>query len=159
MGDEHRYREIFAPDCGTLLDIYVLNVTPDHWQALLEFLPTKYDLAYLEDGLAVPLPDFATIWRRRSEKALMLKVVLPGFTVNSHFFLEDEIELDLLPEDIDSAEKANVVFALIKDIARLLQKEVLLVGKSSITDPEELRRMAICSCDPSDGSIRISPGP
>jgi hypothetical protein len=111
----------------------------------------------VEDGLVAQLPDFATIWGRRSEKAQTLKVVLPGFTVNSHFFLEDEIELDLRPEDIDSAEKANAVFALIKDIARLLQKEVLLAGESSIADPEELRRMAICSCHP-DGSIQILPG-
>lgn len=159
MGDEYRYREIFVPDCGALLDIYVLEITPVHWQALLDFLSAKYELIYLENGAEEALPDFATIWKRRNEKAVTLKVVLPGFTVNTHFFLEDDIEMDLLPEDIDSFEKADAVFELIKSIARVLQKEVLLVGETSITDPEELRRMAICSCDPITGAIRILPGP
>ncbi|HEY2915163.1 MAG TPA: hypothetical protein VGK21_17495 [Candidatus Angelobacter sp.] len=158
MGDEYRYREIFAPDCGALLDIYVLEITPIHWQVLLDFLSAKYELVYLEDGVEETLPDFATIWKRHNEKAVTLKVVLPGFTVNSHFFLEHDIELDLLPEDIDSFEKAKAVFELIRGIARQLHKEVLLVGETSITDPEELRRMATCSCDPTTGAIRILPG-
>ena len=159
MGDELRYREIFAPDCGALLDIYVLEITPVHWQALLDFLSAKYELVYLEDGAEKTLPDFATIWKRHNEKALTLKVVLRGFTVNSHFFLEHDIELDLLPEDIDSFEKAEAFFELIRGIARQLHKEVLLVSETSITDPEELRQMAICSCDPLTGAIRILPGP
>jgi len=68
VGDENRYRDIFVPDCGALLDIYILDVTPDHWQSLLTFLAANYVLNYAEDGVAAPLPDFATIWKRKQKK-------------------------------------------------------------------------------------------
>jgi hypothetical protein len=155
MGDEHRYREIFAPDSGALLDIYVFDVTAVDWQAVLNFLSAQYVLVYSEDGLAEPLPELATVWQRHNEKSLTLKVLLPGFTINTHFFAVEQIELDLLPEDIDSAEKANAIFALIGGIARLLKKEVFLVQEHGSASPEELRQMAICSCDPIAGAIRI----
>jgi hypothetical protein len=158
VGDEHRYREIFVPDCGALQDIKVFDVNAWDWQSLLHFLSTNYELVYSEDGVVESLPNFATIWQRHNEKALTLKVLLPGFTVNSCFFDDDQIELDLLPEDIDSPEKANAVFALIKAIARLLQKEVFLVEENASATPEELRQMAACSCDPRNAEIRyISP--
>jgi hypothetical protein len=87
LGDEHRYREIFVPDSGTLLDIFVFDVTADHWQSVLTFLSANYELAYLEDGsVASSCPDFATIWERTTEKAITLKVLLIGFTCQHAFF-------------------------------------------------------------------------
>ena len=157
MGDEHRYQEIFSPDCGSLLDIRVFDVTADDWQSLLDFLSANYFLAYLEDGTIQELPRFSIIWQTQKEKALALQILLPGFTVNMHFFVDDEIEMDVLPEDVNSFEKADAVFALIKSMAHLLKKEVLLVGETSISDPEELKRMAVCLCDPSDLEIRYIP--
>ena len=154
MGDEHRYSEIFVPDCGALLDIRVFNVTVGDWQSLLDFLSANYFLAYLEDGIVQELPRFSIIRQTQKEKALTLQILLPGFTVNMHFFVDDEIEMDVLPEDVNSFEKADAVFALIKSVAHLLKKEVLLVEETSICDPEELKRIAVCLCDPSDLEIR-----
>jgi hypothetical protein len=155
MGDEHRYRDIFVPDSGALRDIFVFDVTAVHWQSLLHFLSANYVLIYSEDGVVEPLPEFSTIWQRHEQKSLTLEVLLPGFTINAHFFLNDQIELNLLPEDVDSPEKAEAVFTLIKAVARLLKKEVFLVQEHGSATPEELRQMAICSCDPIDAEIRI----
>jgi hypothetical protein len=156
VGDEHRYREIFVPDSGTLLDIFVFDVTADHWQSLLTFLSANYELVYLEDGCVVsPCPDFGTIWKRTAEKAITLKVLLPEFTANMHFFVHDQIEIDVLPEDIDCREKADAVFMLMKCIARVLAKEVFMVRECGSCTDEELRQMAVCSCDPINADIRL----
>jgi hypothetical protein len=154
VSDEHRYREIFVPDSGSLLDIYVFSVNAAEWQSVLNFLAANYELHYTEDGVTQPLPPFTTIRQHQQERAVSLKIQLPGFTVNTHFFLEDEIEMDVLPEDVDSFEKAQAVFMLIKCMARLLEKEVFMVAESSL-GTEELRQMAICSCNPSDLEIRL----
>jgi hypothetical protein len=155
LGDEHRYREIFAPDSRALLDIFVFEVTPNHWQSLLDFLAGNYQLVYLEDGVAASRPDFSTIWQRCGKKAVTLQVLLPAFTVNTHFFLIDQIEMDVLPEDVDSSEKADAVFTLMKCIARLLGKEVFMVQEHGSATDEELKRMAVCSCGPIDAEIKF----
>ena len=155
MGDEHRYREIFVPDCGALLDIFVFDVTDHHWQSLFSFLSTNYELKYLEDGVEQPLPELTEIWQRADKKALTLQIILPGFTANMFFFCKDEIELDVLPEDVISAEKADAVFKLMKGLARTLGKEVFMVQENGSASDEELRKMAICSCEPSSLEIRM----
>jgi hypothetical protein len=154
VGDEHRYREIFVPDSGALLDLRIFDVTPNDWQALLSFLSSNYVVNYSEDGDPRPLPDYATIKQVQKRKSVSFEVLLPGFAVCSYFFLDDEIELDLLPEDVDSKEKADAVFTLMKGIAVLLHRKVLLVEETSITDPEELRKIAVCECDPVRQEIR-----
>lgn len=157
MSDEHRYREIFVPDSGSLLDIYVFDVGANEWQSVLTFLAANYELHYSEDGVAQPLPPFTTIRRHQNERATSLKIQLPGFTVNTHFFLENEIEMDVRPEDVDSFERAQAVFMLIKCIARLLEKEVFMTGESSHA-AEELGQITVCSCSPVDLEIRLGPG-
>jgi hypothetical protein len=157
VDDEHRYREIFVPDSGSLLDIYVFDVTKYEWQSVLNFLAANYELHYTEDGVAEPLPPFTTIRLHQQKRATSLKIQLCGFTVNTHFFLDDQIEMDVRPEDIDSLEKAQAVFMLIKCVTRLLEKEVFMVAESSLGS-EELKQMAVCSCNPADLEIRLGPG-
>jgi len=77
--------------------------------------------------------------------------------VNTHFFLGDEIEMDVRPEDADSLEKAQAVFMLIKCLSRLLEQEVVMAQESSLR-AEELKQMAVCLCNPLDLEIRLSPG-
>ena len=77
--------------------------------------------------------------------------------MNTYFFLDDVIEMDVLPEDVDSLEKAQTVFMLMKCIARLLEKEVCMTGETSITDKEKFKQMAVCSCDPVDLEIHLGP--
>ena len=154
MGDEHRYREIFVPDCGSLIDIRTFDVTADDWQSLLNFLFANYLLSYSGANVVQEIPQFSSIWKMREEEPVSIQILLPGFTVNMHFFADDEIEMDVLPEDINSHEKAEAVFTLVKNIARLLKKEVFLLGETSISEPEELKQMAICFCDPCSLEIR-----
>lgn len=84
---------------------------------------------------------------------MTLEILLLGFTINSHFFLTEEIKLDLLPEDVNSAGKAESVFALMRGVAGLLEKEVFLIPEHGSANELELKRMAVCSCDPTTGAI------
>jgi hypothetical protein len=140
---------------GRPLDIYVFDVTEHHWQSLFSFLSTNYELKYLEDGVVQSLPELTEIWQRSNQKALTLQVILLGFTANVFFFCRNQIELDVLPEDVTSAEKADAVCRLMKGLARTLDKEVFMVQEHGSAGDEELRKMAICCCDPSSLEIRM----
>lgn len=132
---------------------YVFGVTVDDWQDLLKFFSANYVLNYSEDGISRPLPQFATIRGISKGKAITLEVLLPGFTINTHFFSDDLIQLNLLPEEVDSREKADAVFALMKNVSRLMRKSVYLVPEHGSAMPEELKHMAVCSCHPAGNEI------
>src|SRR6266566_2312886 len=53
-----------------------------------------------------------------------------GVEVKCFFWGENELTLDLRPEDVDSAEKAQGVFDLMKAIANTLNKRVLLTAEN-----------------------------
>ena len=145
------YRRIFTPDSGTLLDIVVLNVSLDDWQRLLNFVSKTYLTAYSEDGERQTMPDVSTIFANRLKRSITWEILLPGFTLNCHFFVPQVIELDLLPNEVDSNDKAEAVFAVMRNIADCLGKRVFLVPESSGSD-DQIRDSAICVAE-SDGSF------
>jgi len=148
------YKDIFVPDSGALLDIRVFEVMPDDWQKLLDYLSSHYQIVYEEHGQTKPLPRFDEIIKKRETSTASLKIGLPGLTVNCYFFDANQIEMDILPEEVDSPSKAEVVFELMIAIAHLLNKEVLLMPEAGAADPETLRRMAICSADPKADDVK-----
>jgi len=152
------YKTIFVPDSGALLDIKVFGVTPDNWQALLDFLFSHYQILYEENGKSGPFLKFETMMEKKKTAAVWFKIKLPGeLIVNCHFFDADQVEMDILPEDVDSASKAESVFALMTAMARILDKEVLLIPEFASADPEKLRQLALCSVDPKTGALKYHP--
>ena len=98
------WKEVFAPDSGTLLDVRVYDTTAADYDRLLGMLATQYRVLYLEDGNAKDLPDYATIIRRRDLVSVSIAVDVVGVEVKCFFWGENELTLDLRPEDVDSAE-------------------------------------------------------
>lgn len=149
------YKFIFAPDSGALLDIRILETTPQDWQILLDFLPLHYEISYAEDGNPTKLPSFELISERRKKVAVSLKFPLSiGITVSCYFFDSEQIEMDFLPEDVNTPEKAQIVFDFMIVLARLLKTRVFLVPESSSSNQTEFKERALCSADPQSGSIR-----
>jgi aerobic-type carbon monoxide dehydrogenase small subunit (CoxS/CutS family) len=149
------WKRIFEPDSRCLLDIWTFETDQSHWQLLLDWLQKNYNIAYSEDRVPRALPSFTEIWQRRKTSTQLLAINLEGFTINTHFFSSDEIEMDVLPEEIDSEKKAQSVFEFVSGIAALLNKEVILAPEYGSADQAQLRAIAFCTVDPSG---RISLG-
>ena len=153
------YKNIFTRDDGLLLDIKVFDVNEQDWQRLLALLERKYLVVYSENGVAIKQPDLSTIRKRAQTKTAEMEVLLPGFTLRAHFLETAQIEMDLRPEDVDSAEKANAVFELMSGIACELRKETFLIPEYASATKYELKRMAICSADRDSGKIKYYEAP
>jgi hypothetical protein len=147
-------KRIFAPDAGSLLDIWVFDTDVQDWKLVLDHLSTKYVCVYSEDGSITSLPSVDVIARRRNEVSVSLEAMLYGFTVNCHFFETGRIEMNVLPEDVNSSEKSQAVLDLMKDIAVLLKKVVYLVPECGSASSTEFQELAVCVVDPTDHSIR-----
>jgi hypothetical protein len=148
------YKKSFAPNDGMLLDVVVSDTSLNDWQILLDYLSAKYTCVYSENGSVVPLPRAEVVFERRNKVSVSLECILMGFTVNSYFFVVNEIELDLLPNDVNSVDTAEQVFKLMEDMASILKKDVFLTPEHDSGNVEELRNMAVAVADAGDGSIR-----
>ncbi len=152
------YKQIFIPDSGALLEIRVFEVTPRDWQTLLDYLSAHHEISYYEDGKTIPLPKFDMIITRGETNSISLKLNLIGFTVNCHFFDIHQIEMDVLPDEIDSSSKADSIFQLMLGIACLLNRQVFLIPESSSTDSQILQESAISLADPNTNQVMCRSG-
>jgi hypothetical protein len=142
------WKRIFEPDSRSLLDIWVFEASPAAWQTLLDLLRKNYSLEYLEDSAPAVLPTFDAIWKQHRVPAPLLRIDLGGFTANTQFFSSDQIEINLMPEDVDSKARAESVFKLATAVARLLKKDVIFAPEHASASTAELKAMAFCAVDP-----------
>ena len=151
------WKRIFEPDQGVLLDLSTLDGDPADWQTWLDWACQNYRTTYFEDGTETALPRLALILERVKAVTPLLRIDLGGFSANAHFSSADEIELDVLPESVDSEAKAAAVVKLMTGTARLLRKEVILAAEHGSLDARQRRGMAVCIAD-SNGNLSLGAG-
>ena len=89
--------ELWETD-GSLRDVYVERMTIDRWRSFLS-LAQQNNGRYSSDGDAMAPPDAAEIFNDRARSHL-LALVIEGVQINCHFFIKDELELDIDPREV-----------------------------------------------------------
>lgn len=105
---------------GSLRDIYVRNTTFEDWRKLLLWVRAgKYKITYKIGETEASLPsDFDEVEKRMSEFGQLLSIYVEGAILNCHFFWMEEIEFDLLPNEVDTEEKAEAILEFMKRLGR-----------------------------------------
>ncbi len=152
MRTEEVWRRVFAPDSGMLLDICVYGTSGADYRALLPFLVSRFSARYFRDGVQLDVPDYRIILADYEHASVFVNISIRGVQVNLWFHSEEEINLDLLPDEVDTSDKAVSVIAFITEIARLLDKRVLLTAENASADQQWSEEHCICSVEP-DGTI------
>ena len=137
---------------GSWRDIYVLNTTISHWQLLIDFLHSDiYEHSCTVGGDESELPSLAKeIFDAEHEFKPLLHLTVGSAILNCHFFTDEEIEFDIDPREIQSERQAEQIFAFMRQIGELLDKEVILT-------PENLREVPIFKFLPSVGKLEHIP--
>ena len=145
------YGKVFEWD-GSLRDLYVLHTGVGDWQKLLDFLRDgPYPVVFQLDGRDYPFPaKAAPLFESRGEIDPYLCVTAAGIAFNCRFFDAHEIEFDLDPRQVDSEEKLRGLFGFMREIARLLDKEVILT-------PENVRAAVIFRVAPNEERLQYDP--
>jgi hypothetical protein len=145
------YKAEFEFD-GSWRDIYVLNTTISHWQLLVDFLRSDiYEYSCTIGGEKAVLPTIAKeIFDADYEFKPLLGVNVGSVILNCHFFTDEEIEFDLDPREIQNERQAEQIFAFMRQIGQILNKEVVLT-------PENLQDAPIFKFLPSDGKVQYIP--
>jgi hypothetical protein len=152
------WKRAFPPGEGSLFDIRVYNTNERDQDQLLAMLVSRYQVRYMEEGIEKDgIPDYSEITDREMIANKFIKIDVFGVQVNCHFFTVEEMALDLLPEDINSPEKADAIFELMRLIAIVLKKRVLLTFENASATEEWAEKHALCGVDPSDNKLVIYP--
>lgn len=149
------WREIFAPDAGTLLDLRVFGVSAEDYRALLAMVVSRFCARYMRDGVEGDVPTYETILRDCGTVSVYVKSSVAGVQINLWFWSESELELDLLPDDVDSEPKANGILRFVSEVSRLLKKPVLLTGENATADEQWAQTHCILRAEPPNGNVEF----
>ena len=116
---------------GSLRDIYVHGTTVQTWERFLSFLASSpYELEYQSDGESKAIPLNAATVFADGEHSHNLIIRLGQLDVCCHFFIPDEIELDIDPREVGSQQDLDAIMRLMSDIGSLLRLDVILTEEN-----------------------------
>ena len=134
---------------GSWRDLYVLDASRDDWHRILDALRSSgYAVRFWRDHDAGPVPESVDgLFAGESEQGSLLSIVAGGVTVNAHFFQDDEVEFDIDPREVSTAERGEAVLALMRLIGRACDRPVRLT-------PENMSELVLIEYDPASDSLR-----
>jgi len=122
---------IFEPD-GSLRDIYIQDVVIRDWEKLIDFLNITFDLKFGDNNKI----DKEYVIRYLGDKTgkmecKSLSIDINGITIKCYFFLSDQIEFDIDPNEIKSLEHFEAIESFMTSISKTLHNQVTLTDENT----------------------------
>jgi hypothetical protein len=132
---------IFEPD-GSLIDIYVQEVSMMDWERIIDLINEKFEVNHgnygeYQDSKIID-KEYAIEYltdKTGEKESKSASIELKGLKLNCHFFLEDQIEFDIDPKEINSIEDFEQIEMFMSEISRVTENQVILTGENNITFP------------------------
>ncbi len=124
---------IFEPDGWLLRDIYIQDVSLTDWKQLIDFLNCTYNLKFGEEDLIQIDKEYVINYLTDNTgeiESKTLRIDLDGIDVHCYFFLQDEIEFDIVPKDIKSFSDFGKLEEFMTAISKVLKKQITLTGEN-----------------------------
>ena len=127
---------------GGFRDIYVRGTRLEDWR---RFVVLAMSYPYEYDGETAPLPDVESVLRDDQSHRLLVHVGNAELSCN--FFDVSEIEIDIVPHQVEAEKDHDGILQFIAKLARAVGKPVILTPENEIQTP-------IVSFDPSNNAWR-----
>jgi hypothetical protein len=125
---------------GSLRDIYVHETTKDDWIKWADFVNQNYKVSFnpvgtniVEDKIDINKA-FENCFNSEDGECSIATVFIDDILVQIYFFLEEEIENDITPVEINSVDDHNKLVNYLTGVSKALNKKVILIPESG---PEE----------------------
>jgi len=139
-------KEDFRAD-GSLRDIYITPATVTDWRALYPLLRVYPGVEYSVDDVVQPPPDsIEEALAVRLSGSPMLRFRVGRALVVFHFFSEEEIECDFVPNEITSQADLDALLAFVRQLGDATRKRVAIT-------PENSRELPFITYDPESGGF------
>jgi hypothetical protein len=120
---------------GSLRDLYVSNTNSTDWKKWTVYVNHRYKIHWFNtktNGNQSEI-DFAIVEEQWNVSAHMnlAKIYIDNLQINAHFFVDNEIENNIDPKELNSVDDHDKLLNYMKDISILLEKEVILTPENS----------------------------
>lgn len=127
---------------GSLRDIYISPATLADWRAIYPSFREYPGVVYSVDGVVQPLPDSVEqAFAARVSGNPMLCFNVGRALMVFHFFCEDEIECDFVPNEITSQTDLDTLLCFVHQLGKATRKRVVIT-------PENGRELPFITHDP-----------
>ncbi|MYM67023.1 hypothetical protein GTP45_09300 [Pseudoduganella sp. FT55W] len=120
-------------DDGSLRDVYIQQMGSKHWERF-DSLVSKYELSYSFDGAHAQFPGSQAVFANR-EGSHLLSVILGQVSVNCHFFVDWQLELDISPREILGPIEHDAVLDFVEQLSVELELPADITPENSETTP------------------------
>ena len=124
--------ELWEAD-GSLRDVYAERMTIDRWRSFLT-LSQQSNGRYTSNGEPAAAPDAVDIFSDRTRSHL-LAMVIEGVQINCHFFIEDELELDIDPRQVVATGAHAAVLRFLETVAATVKLPLSLTPENMQSKP------------------------
>jgi len=118
---------------GSFRDVYVFGTSEADWASLLR-VARRHHATYRFEGAEAALPSPGAIFANR-EGGHLLQIELAGVQINCHFFVQDEIELDIDPRQVVDESRHEMVLMFLEELALEIQKPLVLTPENAPETP------------------------
>ena len=120
---------------GSWRDILVLKTNRSDWKIVVDYVNENYRIQWFngKSGQDENKVDFSVIegfWDGNFDLCSTANVFIDKIQINAHFFDDTEIENDIDPREFNSIEDHNKLVKYMRDISKLLGKEVVLTPEN-----------------------------
>ena len=117
-------KEDFRGD-GSLRDIYITPATLADWRVVYPLLRTHPGVEYSVDGIVQPAPDSVEqAFEARRSASPMLRFRVGSALVVFHFFTDEEIECDFVPNEITSQADLDDLLGFVRQLGDTTRRRV-----------------------------------
>jgi hypothetical protein len=132
---ENLKQSVYHED-GSLRDIYVLNATKHDWLMWVDHVNSHYKVTFYNapkdrEESQIDFQVIADYWDGKHDLSCNVALNINHIIVMCYFFSDDEIENDINPKEIQSITDHASIINYLKDVAKLLNKKVILTIENS----------------------------
>jgi hypothetical protein len=118
---------------GSLRDVYFTDTGIEQWKKFLQSIQ-EFQYQYSFDGDAKEISPVETIFSNR-EGHHVLSIHVSGVTVNCHFFVVDEIELDIDPREVKGQFEHEGILKFIESLSMAIDRPASLTPENGFETP------------------------
>lgn len=118
---------------GSLRDVYCSPCTSEHWEAFLRFAD-MYESVYSFEGEVGRIPSIDSIFTNR-EGSHLLALRVGSAQVNCHFFVPEELELDIDPKEVRDDAQHDRMMEFLFELATAIGLPVRLTPENRPDQP------------------------
>ena len=150
MNWEKLKQEIYLWD-GSWRDIYIADTTKEDWRKWVDFVNSNYRIDWFngktnQDEDKVDFNIVLEFWNGNDDLRATANVFVDHIQINSHFFIDQEIENDIDPREFNSIDDHNKLIGFMKELSKCLSRQVILT-------PENQHEIILLTVDNDNVSI------